>query len=175
MKIFITGFMGSGKTFIGSMLAEKCSMRFIDMDEMIEKRSGKTIAEIFHLQGEPAFREAEREILQLIIKDTENLVVSTGGGTVCFYDNLEVMNLNGTMVYLKLSPDLLFKRLSDNQQNRPLLTGHHDLKSFIEENLAKREHCYRQASIVVEVKEGDSVEYLCDKILKSLPEPPARI
>lgn len=172
MKIFLTGFMGSGKTFIGSMLAKKCSMRFIDMDEMIEKRTGKTIVEIFHLQGESAFREVEKEVLQVIINDAENCVVSSGGGTACFYDNMELMNKSGITVYIKLSPDMLFKRLQNDLQNRPLLAGQADLKTFITEKLAEREKFYKRSKYIIKVNNKDTENEILNSLLKLIKKSP---
>jgi len=168
MKIFITGFMGSGKTSLGLMLAGKCASRFIDMDEMIECRSGKTITEIFQSQGEAMFRETEKEVLNQLVKSCEDLVVATGGGTACFFDNMEVMNKNGTTVYLKFSPELLFERLRDDVQHRPLLAEQKDLKEYIAASLSEREKFYHKAQHIIRVKDGDTNEELCKNILESI-------
>lgn len=165
MKIFITGFMGSGKTSIGLKLAGKCAARFIDMDDMIESRSGKTITEIFRSQGEVVFRQTEKEVLDEIVRSSENLVVATGGGTPCFFGNMEVMNQNGATVYIKVSPDMLFDRLRNEVQSRPLLAMQKDLKEYIAASLAERESFYQKAQVIIDVKPGDTDEDVCNNIL----------
>lgn len=168
MKIFITGFMGSGKTRIGRALAKKLSARFVDLDQIIESQTGKTITEIFSSQGEVAFRETEKKVLTQLVKSSENVVVATGGGTACFSGNMEVMNQNGTTVYIKVSPDMLFERLRNEVQHRPLLAAQKDLKEYIAASLAEREKFYLKAQHVIQVKETDTVEELCKKILESI-------
>jgi len=150
------------------MLAEKCTALFIDMDEMIESRSGKTITEIFRSQGEGMFRVTEKEVLNQLVKSCEDLVVATGGGTACFFDNMEVMNKNGTTVYLKFSPGLLFERLRDDMHHRPLLAEQKDLKKYIAASLAEREKFYHKAQYIIQVSSRNTDEDICKIILESI-------
>lgn len=146
--IFLIGYMGSGKTTIGRCLAQELGLQFIDLDLFIENRYRKKIRDIFAEMGETDFRIMERNALREIA-GFENTLVSTGGGTPCFFDNMELMNRSGRTVYLKVSVNELAKRLHGGKQHRPLLAGKtpEELKSFIVENLALREPCYNQAQI----------------------------
>ena len=152
-KIFLIGYMGSGKTSVGKCLAQKIGLQFIDLDFFIENRYRKTINEIFEEKGEPGFRELEhRSLLEIV--NFENTVISTGGGAPCFYNNMDIMNQSGITVYLKTSVDELAKRLDSCKHNRPLIKDKNieELKEYITENVAKREAFYNQASIVIDVE-----------------------
>jgi shikimate kinase len=153
-KIFLIGYMGSGKTTLGKLLAKKMDLQFLDIDLFIENRYHKSIASIFEERGEADFREIERRVLHEIT-GFENTIISTGGGLPCFFDNMEVMNEVGTTVYLKVSPDELVKRLSAGKNKRPLISGKNpeELRDFIETNLKKREPFYNKAAIVFEVED----------------------
>jgi shikimate kinase len=147
--IFLTGFMGSGKTTLGRKLATRLGYSFMDLDHILEAQAGMTIAEYFSAHGEDAFRKLESAIL----KQTEypaNAVISTGGGLPCFFDNLDWMNSHGKSVYIKLSPKTLATRLENEKTHRPLLREKHgeDLITFIEEKLAEREPFYNRATLV---------------------------
>lgn len=147
MKAYLMGYMGSGKSTLGKRAAEKMKWEFVDTDKLIEQRYGMEVAEIFRLFGESEFRGAEKEILLELI-DKENVIIATGGGMPCFFDNMEVMNRTGKTIYIHLSPDELTARLMQtNLAKRPLLTQlkENDLEKFITENLVKREPFYLQA------------------------------
>lgn len=150
MLIYLIGFMGSGKSTVGKQLAKKLNYGFIDFDELIEEQSGKKISEIFNGKGQQAFRNIETEILKSVseFKDT---VVSTGGGTPCFFDNMKLMNETGITVYIRMSAGSLFHRLAQSKTKRPLIEGLSDLKlmDFILDTLPEREHFYMQAQHVV--------------------------
>lgn len=159
MKIFLIGYMGSGKSSVGKKLAAKLGMDFIDLDDHIEEAYGKTIPAIFEEEGEDRFRELEHLYLKnLVPKD--NLVISLGGGTPCFYNNIELINNNGISVYLKMSVDALAHRLINAKKKRPLIQdmSEVDLKFFIENNLSKREPFYLQAHYKVKAKDMDVEE-----------------
>ena len=159
MKIFLIGYMGSGKSSIGKKLASKLGMNFIDLDEHIEQEYGRSIEEIFSNEGEDRFRELEHLYLKnLVPKD--NLIISTGGGTPCFYNNIELINNNGVSVYLKMSVDALAHRLLNAKKKRPLIQdmSEVDLKFFIENNLSRREPFYLQAHYKVKAKDIDVEE-----------------
>jgi len=150
MKVFLIGFMGSGKTTIGKKLANYLKYEFIDLDKLIESKAGMSIVNYFELHGEGAFRELERDILQKS-EFPENVIIATGGGAPCFGDNMEWMNKNGLVAYLSLSPKALASRLEHSKTDRPLirhLKGD-ELIDFISSKLQEREVFYNQAKYVV--------------------------
>jgi len=106
------------------------------------------------------------------LKSRDNIVVATGGGTACFFDNMEVMNKNGISVYIKTSPELLFSRLKDDARNRPLLTGQKDLKTFITKKLAEREKYYKKSKYIIEFDQSQTEEEILEKILKLIKNLP---
>ena len=150
-KVYIIGFMGSGKTTAGKKLASLLDWSFIDLDKKIEEQSEKTISEIFSKYGEDYFRDIESEVLKSLGSE-KNIVISTGGGTPCFGDNMEYMIRTGLTLYLKLTPGQLRSRLSHETNERPLLKNlnKEGLLGFIEEKLIFREKWYMQAELIVE-------------------------
>ena len=166
MKIFLIGYMGSGKSTVGKKLAEKLKLDFVDFDKHIEKEQGKTIAEIFETDGEEKFRLLEHECLKKIVH-LENAVISLGGGTPCFYNNIELINKNGISVYIETGVLDLVHRLSKAKNKRPLIKGMNDvdLKFFIEANLDKRNPVYRQAHHTIKV-EKQNIEAVVEQIQK---------
>lgn len=162
MRIFLIGYMGSGKTSIGKRIAEKLHFQFIDMDHYIENQLHKSIAEIFNELGEAFFREQERECLHEVSK-MENAVIATGGGSPCHFDNIDVMNKNGLTVYIRLSPKQLSDRLkATNISKRPLLANQKEdeLENYIHQNLSKREPIYRKAQLTVTGSDDEIVEQI---------------
>ena len=153
MKLFLIGYMGAGKTTAGRLLAKKINYSFIDVDCFIENRYRQTIAEIFEEKGEAGFREIEHRVL-LEISSYEKVVVSTGGGLPCFFDNMELMNQMGITIYLKNNRNELIKRLISKNQKRPLIKGKtpEELRIFIETSLNEREPFYNRARFIFEVK-----------------------
>lgn len=150
-RIFLVGYMGSGKTTVGQLLAKDLGYSFIDLDTYIEKRYLKKINDIFAEQGEDKFREIENRILQEV-SEMDNVVVSTGGGAACFYNNMQIMNQSGVSIYLRLSPDKLAERLYKAKAMRPLIKDKTatELPEFINEMLAKREPYYNKASYIID-------------------------
>jgi len=149
--IFLIGYMGSGKTTLAKKLASKLELPFIDTDDEIVKEIGMSITEYFQLHGEEKFRNLEREQLQKTAQ--QHAVVSTGGGSPCFFDNMQWMNENGISIYLEMSPKSLFDRLSQSKPNkRPILIGktEEELFNFISEKLTEREPFYRQAHLIID-------------------------
>jgi shikimate kinase len=149
MIIFLTGYMGSGKTTAGKKLAGLLGYAFIDLDSMIERETGRSVSSWFEL-GEERFREIESLVLKQTA-DFNNAVISTGGGTPCFHDNMEWMKSHGITIYIQMSPGALFHRLAASKANRPLLTGKTDvdLMEYIRESLKERSFFYSQAHYTV--------------------------
>lgn len=150
MKVFLVGFMGSGKTTIGKKLANYLKYEFIDLDKLIESKAGMSIVDYFAAHGEEQFRELEREILQKT-DYPENVIIATGGGAPCYADNMDWMNQNGTVAYLSMNPRGLASRLEHSTADRPLikhLKGE-DLVNFIADKLKEREPFYTKAKYVV--------------------------
>jgi shikimate kinase len=164
MTIFLIGFMGSGKTTIGKKLAARLAYEFIDLDAAIEKAEGIYIRDIINEKGEAYFREVESHTLRLL--DLSDKVISTGGGTPYYFDNIDWMITNGTIVYIELDEAALFSRLkTTNLEHRPLLKGLDDdgLKQFIHDKLGEREPYYMKAHLRFNPIR-DSVEELIQKI-----------
>lgn len=156
-KVFLVGFMGSGKSHWGKIWAEQLKLPFIEQDALIEQRENKTIAEIFDEKGEAYFRELESEVLKNITEEQAR-IVSTGGGAPCFFDNMQWMNDHGTTIYLKASPAELVFRLKDEVDKRPVLknAGTNGLELFIQQKLAEREPFYERARFKVPVSQLDN-------------------
>ena len=151
MRIFLTGFMGSGKTTLGAKLASKLSYPFIDLDKKIEEEAGMSIREYFGLYGENTFRELEKKVLQNAAYP-ENAVIATGGGAPCFFDNMDWMNKNGVTIYLSMSPKALASRLEKGKDERPLIKdlSRDELVDFIASKLEQRNPFYQQAKYILE-------------------------
>jgi len=143
--------MGSGKTTLGRKLAARMGCEFIDLDHKLEQQVELSIAEYFSIFGEDAFRTLESEVLKKTVYP-DNVIISTGGGLPCYFDNMEWMKANGKVVYIKLSPKTLADRLESGKEERPLLQDKHgdDLIAFIEQKLKEREGFYSQANIIVD-------------------------
>ena len=158
MRIFLIGFMGSGKTYIGRLLAEKLGLLSLDIDHLIENTEGVKISQIFDNQGEIYFRKIECEMLRSVSK-WQDIVISTGGGTACHHDNMAYMNDNGITIYLKASPEFLSKRLQSESENRPILQHKtaENLLEFIADTLEKRRVFYEQADIIIEQTDNENV------------------
>jgi shikimate kinase len=150
-KIYIIGFMGSGKSTAGKKLASLMGWTFVDLDKNIEEFAGKSIPEIFEQDGESSFRQIEAKILRNL-NSLNHTVISTGGGTPCYNDNMEYMLGTGLTLYLKLTPGQLKSRLSKSKGERPLIKdlGQGQLLSFIEKKLADRERWYDRSDIIIE-------------------------
>lgn len=148
-RIFLIGYMGCGKSTLGKRLARKLSLSFIDLDAHIQSNYRKTIAELFDEKGEEGFRRIEHQAL-LEVADFEDVLVSTGGGAPCFFDNMEVMNRAGVTVYIKAEPEELAARLRASKTVRPILSKKkpEELIPFIREHLAERERYYNKAQII---------------------------
>ncbi|MDR2859151.1 MAG: shikimate kinase, partial [Mediterranea sp.] len=146
IRIFLIGYMGAGKTTLGKVLAQKLNLSFVDMDCFIENRFRKKIWDLFEEHGEIGFRELERKILHEIA-EFEDVIISTGGGSPCFFDNIDFMNRKGHTIFLEVQPDVLFARLRVTSASRPMLKGKADeeLRTFIIQTIEKRMPFYIQA------------------------------
>ena len=144
-RVFLVGYMGAGKTTVGKELAKLAGLSFIDLDYYIEGRYHKAVSQIFAERGEEAFREIERNMLHEVA-EFEDVLISTGGGAPCFFDNMEFMNASGTTVYLKVSVEELAKRLELKGRSGE------ELRAFIAESLEKRNPFYTKASITFDAE-----------------------
>jgi shikimate kinase len=151
--------MGAGKTTIGKALAKELNVPFYDLDWYITSRMRKTVAQIFEERGEEGFREIERNMLHEVA-EFEDVIISCGGGTPCFFDNIDYMNQQGQVVYLKADPEVLYKHLLMGKTERPLLKGKspEQLIAFIKEQLAQRELFYNRANYSLDVSLMDNYE-----------------
>ena len=166
-RIILMGYMGSGKTTVGRALAKDLNMPFYDLDWYIESRMRKTVKQIFDERGEDGFRVSERNMLH-VVAEFENIVVSCGGGTPCFFDNIDYLNQQGETVYLKCTPEVLHKHLSMGKTVRPLLLNKtpEQVKTYIEEQLQVREPFYSKAKHTVDVTLMDNYEKIKISVAK---------
>ncbi len=157
IRIILIGYMGAGKTTVGKALAAELGVPFYDLDWYITMRYRRSVPEIFAERGEEGFRELERRMLHEAA-EFENIVLSCGGGTPCFFDNMEYMNSLADTVYLKATPDVLAMHLRMGKGKRPLLEGKspEELEAYIQESLAGREKFYNQAKFTLDVSLLDS-------------------
>ncbi|MBO9571011.1 MAG: shikimate kinase [Chitinophagaceae bacterium] len=152
MRVFLIGFMGSGKTHWGKQLASQLKIPFFDLDEVIVQTEKKSIPEIFAACGEEHFRMIEKEALESLIDDHESMVLSCGGGTPCFFNNIERMKKYGVVVWLNTHSEVILQRLMKDKSSRPLLKNiaDEDMKSYIVRKLNERRMYYEQADVVID-------------------------
>jgi shikimate kinase len=149
--IYLTGFMGSGKTTFGRLLAKHLNREFIDLDHFIEQQEGVSISQIFSDLGEYEFRKLEHKVL-LSTVDKTNAVIATGGGTPCYFNNMDFMNNHGTTIYLKVNVEDLVNRLLPAKNHRPLIADKEEseLREFISRKLSERAPYYNKAKIIAD-------------------------
>lgn len=164
-KIFLIGFMGSGKTTQGKKLAKALDKPFIDLDNYIEKKENLTIDQIFSSKGEAYFREKESEYLKQVIARYPKSVVSLGGGAACFHNNISQILKNGTVIYIEMPAESLHYRLSQSETQRPLLQNKslEESLEFINDLLRRRLPYYTQAHITV-----NGINLTTDKLKEAL-------
>ncbi len=155
MHIYLIGYMGSGKSTLGKKLARKLGLPFMDMDNTIEHETGLSVAAYFKTHGELEFRKRESELIQKMTQVDQPTVISTGGGSPCFHDNLEKMNASGITVYLRRSAKELSKRINHSKKARPLVDHFNlqELESFVESHLKEREKYYLQSNYILSREE----------------------
>jgi len=166
MKIVLLGYMGSGKSIIGKKLSEKLHYNFYDLDDLIEKEEAMSVAELFLLKGEIYFRKIEHQIFATLLSNSDDFVLSLGGGTPCYSNNhLLLKNPNIVSVYLSASVNTLFERLQNEQSRRPLIAdlNHEQLKDFIAKNSFERSYFYNQASFKV-IVDGKNIDQITAEI-----------
>lgn len=158
-RIILIGYMGAGKTTIGRALAKDLGLMFYDLDWYIENRMRKTVAQIFSECGEEGFREIEHNMLHEVA-EFEDVVISCGGGTPCFFDNIDYLNQQGETLYLKASPQVLACHLRMGKSVRPLIQGKNDeeLLAYINDSLAKREPFYSRARHTLNIDVLDTMQ-----------------
>lgn len=149
-KIIIVGFAGAGKSTVGRRLASRLKWQFFDTDTFIERKYHLSIPDFFEKYGEEAFRICEQSALRELLKE-QRAVIATGGGTPCFFHNMDEMLEKAFVVYVKLSPQSLFIRLRDSHKERPLTVGksEEELLQYVQTTLAERENDYGRAHLVV--------------------------
>jgi shikimate kinase len=165
MKIFLIGFMGSGKTHWGKLLSQKLNLPFFDLDEQILSHEEKDITEIFAERGEEYFRQKEKETLHIITESHDSFVMACGGGAPCYFNNVDYMNKTGTTVWINTPVDTLFNRLISEKDKRPLIKSltNDQLRGFISKKYADRKIYYEQADVMID-EEPVQLDSLIEKI-----------
>ena len=153
LRIILIGYMGAGKTTVGKALSKELGIPFYDLDWYIESRMRRTVKQIFDEKGEDGFRKTEQALLHEVA-EFENVIISCGGGTPCFFDNMGYMNRQAETVYLKAAPGVLYKHLLMGKSVRPLLLGKtpDEVGLFIREQLERREPFYAKATHTLDVR-----------------------
>lgn len=167
IRIILIGYMGAGKTTVGKELAKALGISFYDLDWYIETRRRKTVKQIFDERGEEGFRQIEHNMLHEVA-EFENVIISCGGGTPCFFDNMDYLNQQAETVYLKASPEVLYGHLKMGKGVRPLLLNKtpEEVQTFIREQLAYREQFYKKAKHTIDVNLMDNFEKIAITIQK---------
>ncbi|RYY62074.1 MAG: shikimate kinase [Chitinophagaceae bacterium] len=165
MKIYLNGFMGAGKTHWGRLVSQRLSIPFFDLDEQIVNAEGKSVNAIFEAEGEEVFRMKEKEVLHLITESHDSFIMACGGGSPCYFNNIEFMNDRGVTVWINTPQSTLFSRLVKERDHRPLLRNLDDdqLKAFIHKKFSDRKIYYQQCRIMVD-DEGITIEKFIEKI-----------
>ncbi len=165
MNIILSGFMGSGKTTLAVLLAKKLNMKYIDIDEYIQLKSGMTVSQIFELYGEAKFRKIESEAAK-DVGAMDNCVIATGGGTILNAENVKALKANGKVIFLDVSVDTVLRRLS-NDRSRPLL-NRNDKEDAVKELLEGRLPIYKSAADISFDANSDDTEKKVNELIKIL-------
>lgn len=161
-NLILIGFMGAGKTSVGEACAKASGRMLLDTDQLIEAEAGMSISDIFALQGEPAFRQAETAVLERLLKETREAIISVGGGLPLLEQNRIILKQLGTVVFLKVKPETVLERLKGDR-SRPLLQGG-QVEKRVEELLAYRNPLYMEAAHQVIDVDGKSLEALVTEL-----------
>lgn len=162
-SIILVGYMCAGKTTVGKALAKKLGMTFYDLDWYIEERFHMKVSQIFAEKGEDAFRDMERRMLHEVA-EFEDIVLSCGGGTPCFFDNIDYLGQVSETFYLKATPEVICRHLAMSRGERPLLKGksQEELRIFVEQQLEARAPFYEKAAHIVDISVLDSFDKIND-------------
>lgn len=165
MKIFLIGFMGCGKTHLGKQLGDKLHIPFFDLDAKVEEKEEMPINEIFEKEGEEYFRLLEKDTLHIITESHDSFVMACGGGSPCYFNNVDYMNRSGTTVWINTPLDVLFERLIKEKDKRPLIRSltPDQLKGFIIKKFSDRKIYYEQADVVMD-EQPVQLDKLIEKI-----------
>ncbi|MGO4710164.1 shikimate kinase [Chryseobacterium sp. 2TAF14] len=168
MIISLLGYMGSGKSHISKILSDKINFKLIDLDKEISRRNKLTIPEIFEKKGEIYFRKLERETLEEILATQENIVLSLGGGTPVYYNNMEIINNNSKSFFLRASISTLAERISKQKEKRPLIAKipDEDIPEFIAKHLFERNVYYSKAQFSINTDHKDPEDIIREIIEK---------
>lgn len=166
MKIVLLGYMASGKSAVGKILAKKLNTQFIDLDSFIEEKEQLSIAQIFETRGEIYFRKIEGKYLQELLESKESFTLSLGGGTPCYGNNMDFIENKATSFYLKASIDTIFDRLKNETSQRPLVAaiGTENLREYIAKHLFERAPYYEKSQHTILVNDKN-VAQIVDEIL----------
>ena len=169
MKIYFTGFMGSGKSSVGLDFSKRMNLNYIDLDNYIENKEGRSINTIFNIHGEDFFRFLELEYLNNIINNQDSMVVSLGGGTVQSLEMLNKLKKEGCLIYLKASEEIIKKRLNGALNSRPLLKdlSNKDLDIFFKNKISERSRFYLQSHLTIDTDNLSIVEIseICESFI----------
>ncbi|MER3470617.1 MAG: shikimate kinase [Chitinophagaceae bacterium] len=166
MKLFFIGFMGCGKTHWGKAVSNKLQLPFFDLDEEIVQSEGKSINDLFGYEGEEYFRMTEKDMLYKITETNSSFVMATGGGTPCFFNNIDYLNKQGLTIWINCSVECLFSRLVKEKEQRPLIRSltDHQLHSYIQKKYFDRKIFYQKAKLVLQGNAGLTLEKIVNEI-----------
>lgn len=170
MKVIFLGYMGSGKSTIGKQLSKMISSDYLDLDDYISDKENSSVKEVFKSKGEIYFRKKETEYLKLLLESKKDFVLSLGGGTPCYGNNMDLIAKNATSFYLKASINELYDRLKTRKSERPLIKNiaNDDLKEFIAKHLFERSSFYEKANHSLLV-DGKSIDEIVNEVMIKIP------
>ncbi|RAR75705.1 shikimate kinase [Flavobacterium aciduliphilum] len=170
MKVVLVGYMGCGKSVVARELAKRMGMKSLELDEIIEKKCQMPLTKIFETKGELYFRTLEHEIFKQLLNEEADGIISTGGGTPCYFNNHEFLQQNGIYsIYLKAPVEVLYQRLKKEKTKRPMIAKIHeeDLKEFIAKHLFERSNYYTKAKFTIAIAAKSPAE-IVDELLNLL-------
>ncbi|XBT18473.1 MAG: shikimate kinase [Candidatus Shikimatogenerans sp. Tder] len=169
MKIAILGYMGVGKSFIGKYLSKIFNFNFYDLDDYLIHKYSISIKKIFNKYGEKQFRSIETNFLNFFFKKKKNIILSLGGGTPCYNNNIKLLKKNFITIYLSANVFFIYKRLKKNKKNRPIISkiNNVNLKKFIYKHLNKRKNIYKKSLIKIKIK-NNNYKYIIKNIFYNI-------